>query len=281
MAGGMVQPRAVGRLLLAALVVAFAWTVSARAATGILAVGDFGVGGTAERDMGAAMRGFESTHPAAMLLTLGDNDYTESPTAFHSNWTASFGWLGGAGLSVTGTLGNHDVRVNGGRYEFDELNMPRAYYKRTVGNLQLFILNSNNVSATQTAWLKSVLSTSTARWKIVVFHHPAYSCGVYRSDTAVVRNWVPLFERYHVDLALSGHDHNYQRFAARNGARYVVHGGGGQHLYPLQTFPAGYPRRVFGRSIHGFLYLHAYDKVLRGSSVTRAGNVIDRFSIYP
>ena len=101
-----------GRLLLAALVVALAWTGSARAATGILAVGDFGVGGTAERDMGAAMRGFESTHPAAMLLTLGDNDYTESPTAFHSNWTASFGWLGGAGLSVTGTLGNHELWAN-------------------------------------------------------------------------------------------------------------------------------------------------------------------------
>jgi hypothetical protein len=51
--------------------------------------------------MGEAMRTFETTHPADAFVTLGDNDYTESPRAFHSNWTASFGWLGGAGSTPT------------------------------------------------------------------------------------------------------------------------------------------------------------------------------------
>jgi calcineurin-like phosphoesterase family protein len=270
----------VGRAFLVAIVVFLVWTGPA-AATGILALGDFGVGGTAERDMGAAMRIYEASHPAAVLVTLGDNDYTESPTAFHSNWVASFGWLRTAGVSVTGTLGNHDVRVNGGRYEFDELNMPRAFYKRSIGNVQFFILNSNNVNATQTTWLENALSTSTALWKIVVYHHPAWTCGAYRSNAAVVRNWVPLFEKYGVNLVLSGHDHNYQRFAPRNGVRYVVHGGGGQHLYPVQPCPAGYPRRFFGRAVHGFLYLWTSDTALHGLSVTRARRVIDRFVIYP
>ena len=276
----MLQPRAVGRALLASLVAALVWTAAA-GATGILAVGDFGTGGTAEHDIGAAMRAFESHHPSAVLVTLGDNDYTESPTAFHRNWTADFGWLSGAGLSVIGTLGNHDVRVDGGRYEFDELNMPRAYYRRTVGDVQFFILNSNSVGAGQTTWLANALAGSTARWKIVVFHHPAWTCGAYRSNAAVLRNWVPLIEKYGVNLVLSGHDHNYQRFAPRNGVRYIVHGGGGQHLYPLAPCPAGYPRRVFGRAIHGFLYLSSSPTALRGASVTRARNIIDRFTIYP
>ena len=276
----MLQPGAVGRALLVSFVAALVWT-GAAGATGILAVGDFGTGGTAEHDMGAAMRAFESKHPAAVLVTLGDNDYTESPAAFHRNWTTDFGWLGGAGVSVSGTLGNHDVRVDGGRYEFDELNMPRAFYKRTVGDVQFFILNSNSVGPRQTAWLANALAGSTALWKIVVYHHPAWTCGGYRSNAAIVKNWVPLFEKYDVNLVLSGHDHNYQRFAPRNGVRYVVHGGGGQHLYPLETCPTGYPRRVFGRAIHGFLYLWSSPTALRGLSVTRGRTVIDRFTLYP
>jgi hypothetical protein len=281
MAGGMLQPRAVGRRLVLLLVLAVAaWPGSARADTGILAMGDFGVGGTTERGLGASMKTFASHHPAAQLLvTLGDNDYTESPSAFHTNWVASFGWIGGAGLNVAGTLGNHDVRVEGGRYEYDELNMKRARYRRTVGNVQFFILNSNRVNARQTNWLKRVLPASTATWKIAVFHHPAWTCGEYRSNAAVVQNWVPLFEKFGVQLVLNGHDHNYQRFGARNGVRYIVHGGGGAHLYPIESCPASYPTRKFARAVHGFLYLRASDTELRVSAYTRRRALVDRLII--
>lgn len=283
MPGGMLQPRTVRRLCLAVGVLAGAFLGPgyAAGATGILALGDFGVGGITEREMGAAVQRFETSHPADVLVTLGDNDYTESPTRFHRNWTVAFGWLRAADVSVAGALGNHDIRVDGGRYEFDELNMPRGRYRRTVGNVELFVLNSNRVSSRQTAWLDRTLAASRARWQIVVFHHPAWTCGAYRSSAAVVREWVPLFERYGVDLVLSGHDHNYQRFAARHGVRYLVDGGGGAPLYPLEPCPSGYPRRVFARAVRGFLYLRARDDLLRVSAVTRHLRVIDRFAIYP
>jgi Calcineurin-like phosphoesterase len=278
----MLQPRAVGRRLVLLLVVAVAaWTGSARAATGILAMGDFGVGGTTERELGASMKRFASHHPAAqLLLTLGDNDYAESPSAFHTNWVASFGWTGGAGVDVAGTLGNHDVRVDGGRYEYDELNMPGAHYRRRVGNVEFFILNSNRVNARQTNWLKTVLPASTATWKIAVFHHPAWTCGEYRSNAAVVQNWVPLFEKYGVQLVLNGHDHNYQRFGSRNGVRYIVDGGGGAHLYPIESCPASYPMRKVARAVHGFLYLRATDTELRVSALTRRRALVDRVIIH-
>jgi hypothetical protein len=270
------------RVLLAVLLLSCTWPAAAAADTGIFALGDFGVGGATEREMGASLKHFAAHHPSAkMLVTLGDNDYTESPSAFHSNWTTAFGWLDGAGLGVAGTLGNHDVRLNGGRYEYDELNMPRARYRRTIGNVQLFVLNSNNVNRRQTDWLKTVLPASTATWKVVLFHHPAWTCGEYRSDAAVVEKWVPLFEQYGVQLVLSGHDHNYQRFAPRNGVRYIVHGGGGAHLYPIERCPASYPTRRFARAVHGFLYLRASDTELRVSAFTRHRSLVDRVIIRP
>jgi 3',5'-cyclic AMP phosphodiesterase CpdA len=250
--------------------------------TRVLAIGDFGVGGATERSMGAAMRTWEARHPADVLVTLGDNDYTESPTAFHNNWVASFGWLEAAGVTVAGTLGNHDVRVDGGRYEFDELGMPRARYQRRVGNVDFFLLNSNAAtSPTQREWLRNALAASTARWQVVAFHHPAYTCGAYSGNSAVISRWVPLFERYKVDLVLAGHDHNYQRFREHRGVRYVVHGGGGARLYSIRACPAGYPSRAVGRSVRGFLYLIATFESLRGYAVTPAGTVIDRFIVDP
>jgi Calcineurin-like phosphoesterase len=250
--------------------------------TRVLAIGDFGVGGTTQRSMGEAMRSWEEDHPAEVLLTLGDNDYTENPSAFHDNWVASFGWLNAAGVGVAGTLGNHDVRVDGGRYEYDELGMPRAFYGRRVGNVDLFLLNSNAVgSARQLEWLRTRLAESSARWQIVAFHHPAYTCGEYSRHAGITTRWVPLFERYGVDLVLSGHDHNYQRFAEHRGVRYVVHGGGGASLYSIRSCPASYPTRRVARSVHGFVYLIARFDELRGYAVTPSGTVIDRFTVDP
>jgi 3',5'-cyclic AMP phosphodiesterase CpdA len=278
----MLQPEAVGRCVwLFAFCAGLASPGAASTSTGILAVGDFGVGGVLEREIGTAMRRFEADHPADVLVTLGDNDYTENPDAFRHNWRDAFGWRRDAGVGVAGTLGNHDVRVRNGRYEFGPLDMPKARYKRAVGNVDLFILNSNRVNDTQTSWLATALAGSTARWRIAVLHHPPFTCGGYRSHPAVVDRWVPLFEEHGVDLVLSGHDHNYQRFAARRGVRYLVHGGGTTHLYPIEPCPASYPDRRFARAARGFLFIRARDDVLRAASVNIRGHVIDRVSVYP
>jgi tartrate-resistant acid phosphatase type 5 len=245
----------------------------------LIAVGDFGVGGEAQRRFGAAVRSFEARNPAELFVALGDNDYTEDPSAFHANWEASFGWMRGAGVDVTGVLGNHDVRVDGGRYEFDELRMPRRYFRRALGPVELYLLDSNNVDPAQTTWLRRTLARSRARWRIAVAHHPAFSCGTYGSHHHVVAQWVPLFERYRVRLMLAGHDHNYQRFAPRRGVRYVIHGGGNPNLYPLRSCPAGYPRRLRASREQGFLYLVARPGRLDGYAVTPAGRRTDHFTL--
>jgi hypothetical protein len=248
---------------------------------GILAIGDFGAGGARERSSGSSMRRFEAGNPANVLVTLGDNDYTRSARAFRRNWAAGFGWLRSSGLTVSGVLGNHDVGVGNGDYELATLGMPAHYYTRVIGDVELFMLDSNDVHTTQTQWLESELASSTQTWKIAVFHHPAYSCGVHMGDDHVVRRWVPLFERYHVQLVLSAHEHSYQRFAPRNGVVYVVHGGGGQVLYRPRRCPDAYPARVRSRREFGFLYIVVQDDQLEGWAVRFSGRRIDRFSVAP
>jgi 3',5'-cyclic AMP phosphodiesterase CpdA len=56
-------------------------------------------------------------------------------------------------------------------------------------------------------------------------HHPPFSAGYQGSNGDVRRAFVPLFERYGVQLVLSGHDHDYQRSQPVNGVTYVVTGG--------------------------------------------------------
>ena len=62
-------------------------------------------------------------------------------------------------------------------------------------------------------------------WTIVVLHHPPYSAGYQGSNDR--RRATPSrrsFERYGVQLVLSGHDHDYQRSTPINGVTYVVSG---------------------------------------------------------
>ncbi|HMJ00380.1 MAG TPA: metallophosphoesterase [Gaiellaceae bacterium] len=273
--------RRVAFICACACVLGLAGSTRAQTRVAFLATGDFGVGGSAELSDGLAMHRYEARHPTDMLVLLGDNDYTESPAHFRSNWRTSFGWARRSGLEVSGVLGNHDFRVSHGRYEFRLLGMPGPYYTRTLGDAELFLLDSNNVNDAQTAWLEQQLTASTAIWKIAVFHEPPYTCGGHLGREDIQERWVPLFERYGVQLVLSGHDHNYERFAARNGVTYVVDGGGGAHLYRLQQCPTDYPVRTRARVEHGFLYVTVTPDWLNGYALNKRGRVTDRFSLQP
>jgi Calcineurin-like phosphoesterase len=248
-------------------------------ASAFLAVGDFGVGGARQRATGEAIRAFEEKNPAELLVTLGDNDYTRSPQRFAAAWRASFGWLPAAGVDVAGALGNHDVEVARGRYEFALLGMPAPYYVRRLEDVDVFVLDSTAVTRAQTRWLTRALAASRARWKVAVFHHPPYTCGGHSGSSTIRRVWSPLFQRHGVRLVLSGHDHNYQRFAPRGGVTHVVHGGGGARLYWLKPCPRGYPRRVGARVDHGFLHVTSDAQRLLVAAVGLDGRVIDRVTI--
>jgi hypothetical protein len=61
----------------------------------------------------------------------------------------------------------------------------------------------------QTEWIERVLAASPAQWKFAMFHFPPYSSdGGYPE---IRRKWCSLFDKYHVDIVMSGHVHNYLR----------------------------------------------------------------------
>ena len=61
------------------------------------------------------------------------------------------------------------------------------------------------------AWLERSLAESTARWKIVVAHHPLWSSAGSKYEQARVlrRLILPALCRY-ADLYLAGHDHTFE-----------------------------------------------------------------------
>ena len=156
--------------------------------------------------------------------------------------------------------------------------MPGPYYVRRVNEVEVIVLDSTAIGTAQTAWLRRTLAARTGFRRIVVLHHPPYTCGGHLGSAAVRRAWVPLFQRSGVRLVLSGHDHNYQRFA-RGGVTYVVHGGGGAGLYRLRPCPASYPRRLAARVGHGFVHVTVEPDGFLVRIVALDGSTIDRFAV--
>ena len=69
----------------------------------------------------------------------------------------------------------------------------------------------------QTAWLEQTLAAGrgdeSVDWIVVQMHQCATSSSARGngSDLGIRQDWLPLFDRYEVDLVLAGHDHDYER----------------------------------------------------------------------
>ncbi|MEE2614213.1 MAG: metallophosphoesterase family protein [Verrucomicrobiota bacterium] len=99
---------------------------------------------------------------------------------------------------------------------------PERCYTFKYSNAEFFILDTTLAPKLQTEWLEKVLSTSTATWKFAVYHHPAYSSEPARDNKKVRNLWTPIFDKYHLDMALQGHDHAYLRTYPMKGQKRVA-----------------------------------------------------------
>ena len=84
-------------------------------------------------------------------------------------------------------------------------------YTLVYGNLRLIALNTNEAYEPQAEWLNQVLEQNESPWVICTFHHPVFSTGKDRDNKTLRQTFKPIFDRYHVDLVLQGHDHTYGR----------------------------------------------------------------------
>ncbi len=154
-------------------------------------------------------------------------------------------------------LGNHEYRGNTQAVlDYSRVSrrweMPARYYTRTVEAedgteaLLVFIDTAPLIDKyrkdsldypdacrqdreAQLAWIEEQLRTSTAKWKIVMGHHPVYA-QTSKSDTeraAMQKYLKPLLDRYHVDLYVCGHIHNFQHIVpAGSTTEYLVNSSG-------------------------------------------------------
>ncbi|MFB3825973.1 MAG: metallophosphoesterase [Bryobacteraceae bacterium] len=184
-------------------------------------------------------------------------------------------------------LGNHE-RNNARFHEFFDVTTP--YYSFDWGGAHFTLLNSDvaNVSlnnaardrfwSQQVRWMEEDLARNQkAPSRFVVMHHPpftAYQKASHMSKEAL--SLVPLFEKYKVSAVLSGHDHTYQHHV-KNGVHYVITGGGGAPLNPVDQPIPGMTVKV--ESIEHYVSVKVEDGRVVFQAVALDGRVIERFEI--
>ena len=246
--------------------------------------GDFGTGSAAQTEVARLVGELDALNPIDAVVWTGDNVYPDGdPALFHSMLTEPYRPVLDDAMLVA-TLGNHDTEAGHGAAQFRYLGHPSLPAVRTVASgdvdVAFFVLDSNAPLLPQGQWLATALEESEAEYRIVVLHHPPYTCSMHSGDRSVRTAIVPVLERHRVELVLSGHNHLYERFESPAGVSYIVSGGGGADLYPVAecTDTEG-PAREIAQSVHHVVELEATAVRLSVRAVTTSGEVFDRFEV--
>lgn len=182
--------------------------------------------------------------PDAAVLTLGDNVYQRATAAayrdcYHPTW-------GRFKERTWPSPGNHEYATPGASGYFGYFGKAAGpgYYTFRLGAWRLFSLDSNlkgAAHAAQMAWLKKELAGAGERCMLAYWHHPLYSSGGHGRVPMMRDAWELLYQAG-AEIVLSGHDHNYERFAPQDahdrldtarGMRQFVVGTGGAFLTPI------------------------------------------------
>ena len=208
---------------------------------------------TAPRWTGAAdtallLAGRLAGEPDAHVLALGDNVYEAGSDADYARcYDPTWGRFK---KRTWPAPGNREYRTPGaaGYFRYFGAVAGPGYYTVSLGVWRLFSLDSNlsgAAHAAQLAWLRQQLASSSARCTLAYWHHPLYSSGGHGSLPHMKDVWQALYEAG-ADIVLSGHDHDYERFAGQDadgrldparGIRQFVVGTGGAFPTPLTPWP--------------------------------------------
>jgi hypothetical protein len=194
---------------------------------------DFNGGaGTAGHCRQAATSDLLVATPLDAVLPLGDIQYDSATTArIDAVYAPTWGRVKSISRPI---LGNHES--GGGAAYFDYFNGPgvsdgpagprgKGYYSFDLGAWHLVALNSNcssvscSAGSEQEQWLRSDLGAHPASCTLAYWHHPRFSSGHDGSNESMQPLWEALQDAQ-VELLLSGHSHDYERFAPldRDGA---------------------------------------------------------------
>jgi predicted MPP superfamily phosphohydrolase len=246
--------------------------------------GDFGCGDEAKKTIEAMV----SKKPE-VVLALGDLAYKKNPDCWFnmispleniSNFKISFG--------------EHDVSRGNITYNqyLKHFNLTKPYYSFDYKNVHFIamatpknILIPYNDTSDQYQFVKRDLMEANINkninWIIVYSFRPFYSSNSTHPGLDELQNlYHPLYDKYHVDLILQAHNHNYQRTYPlsynstrqstpiitdkntesynniKNGQIFITVGTGGAEFY---NFTGQAPYVVKQLLLHGFLNVDVTD----------------------
>ena len=186
------------------------------------------------------------------VFTLGDNVYA-SGTAEQFAQCYAPTW-GRHKERTRPALGNHDYRTAGAAAYFAYFGAAagdpkKGYYSYDLGTWHVIVVNSNcgqiggcQAGSAQEKWVREDLAAHPTLCAVAMWHHPRFSSGIEHGDEAGMADIWRALQQGGVDLALAGHEHNYERFVPQDaegkpdpehGIREFVVGTGGKSLYPF------------------------------------------------
>jgi hypothetical protein len=187
------------------------------------------------------------------FLALGDLQYDNGELAnFQSAYASSYGRFK---AKTKPAVGNHEYQTPGASGYFGYFgaaagNPAQGYYTFDVGtHWRVVVLNSNcgivscAANSAQTAFLTWVLAASPRPCTIAATHHARFSSGSVHGNHSSVGPFWDALAQSGAEIALAGHEHNYERFAPQlptgaasaSGIRQFVVGTGGRGLYTFTT----------------------------------------------
>ena len=210
-------------------------------------------------------------------------------------------------------IGNHDLDFQSSYDQLlDHYNLLEPYYSFNFYNIHFLAISSEHPfekGSKQYKFIKSDLEESlqdpSILWRIVFLHKPMYTSANFdRKDSENLKNtFHQLFEKYQIDLVLSGHTQYYQRslpllynnndstfptiidqnnnngYTNNKGVIFVTAGTAGDALHNIDYF---HPYYVIQEGKFGFLNfdLENNGHTLMGTFYeTDARDILDRFVI--
>jgi hypothetical protein len=207
---------------------------------------------------------FAASLPDA-VLALGDTQYEDGRlAAFRTAWGPTWGR---AGARLHPTVGNHEYATEGAAGYFDYFDgtgktsgaagrRGEGWYSFDLGSWHLIALNSNcfriscKKGSAQESFLRQDLAAHRGVCTLAFWHHPLFTSGQQGKFTDQRLATTPLYEDLYAagaDVLLTGHDHDYERFAPLNangqvdpkGIREWVVGTGGESHLPFVSSQPG------------------------------------------
>ncbi|MET9400716.1 DNRLRE domain-containing protein [Kitasatospora sp. NPDC002965] len=214
----------------------------------LVGAGDIANSGNGDEATAKLLDGIPGT-----VFNAGDNAYPDGSASDYTNYYAPT-W-GRHKARTKPAPGNHEYNTSGatGYYNYFGAAAGTAgqgYYSYDLGNWHVVALNSNISTSTGSAqeqWLRADLAASNKPCTLAYWHHPRFTSGSNHGPSTSVGPLVQALYDYNADVIVTGHNHQYERFAPMNpggaldttrGIRHFVAGMGGASHYSFGTIQA-------------------------------------------